>query len=122
MATNNEYALVLSDPGFDGSRLQRVTRELTTALDRQESLQARMPEGESRPGAKGDPVTLGAIVLTLIGSGGVVTALINVLKAYIDRHPSLKIEIKRPDGGTTTVSAENLSPTQLQSLHDFFKV
>jgi hypothetical protein len=122
MATQTDFGLLLSDESSDASRLQRITRELTTTLDRQRDLEARLPENDSLPGSKGDPVTIGAIVLTLIGSGGVVKSLIDVLKAYIDRQPSLKIEISRPDGSKTSVSAENLSPKQLESLHDFFKV
>jgi hypothetical protein len=121
METSRDFGLVVVEPDSDASRLQRLTREIAVSLGQRQDVRARILESETRQGAKGDPITIGAIVLTLIGSGGVVKSLVEVLRAWVDRKPTLKIEITRADGGKATVSAENLAPAQMESLCDFLK-
>jgi hypothetical protein len=95
MEAQNDFALAIKDTDADASRLQRLTRDLSVALDRQQDLRARIPEEAGRAGSKGDPITLGAIVVTLGAVG--IKSLMSVLKAYIERKPSLSIEITRPE-------------------------
>jgi hypothetical protein len=65
-------------------------------------------------GAKGDAVTAGTILLTLIGSGGVIVALVDVLKTYIARQPSLEFQFERPDGRKVRLSAQNFTAAQFE--------
>ena len=69
-------------------------------------------EGNCIVGKKGDAVAIGQIVLAALSSGTVV-AMFNVLKSYIDRKPSLKLEIETPDGKKLKIDAENLKKTQI---------
>ncbi|MFF4361232.1 hypothetical protein [Streptomyces sp. NPDC001604] len=43
------------------------------------------PSGPPPPGAKGDAVTIGAIVVALSASGGVLTALVDTLRDWLGR-------------------------------------
>ncbi len=70
-------------------------------------------ESEAVPGSKGDPITIGALLLTLMTSGGLV-ALIGVIKAYVERDASLELDFKREDGARLTLRAENLGKKQIE--------
>ncbi|MCI5114608.1 MAG: hypothetical protein D3912_07225 [Candidatus Electrothrix sp. AX1] len=49
-----------------------------------------------------------------MGGGGAIAALMPVLKAYVERKPTLRIEIERPDGSKMTLEAEHLRPGQIE--------
>ena len=107
--------LSLSSGVLSDESIQRLTYDLCGSLRRELDGDATLGESPSAPGTKGgDPVTIGTIVLSLIGSGGVAVALINLFKSYIDRGQHLKISVTRPDGKIVEVVADNLGPAQLQ--------
>jgi len=58
-------------------------------------------------GAKGDPITVGLIVMALIKSGAAV-ALLNCLKALFLREKKLKIKVTTKDGRTVELDATNV--------------
>ena len=78
--------------------------------------------------AKGDPVTIAAIVLTLVGTGGALTAavssggvlsrLVDVLEAYVKRE--LVIDLELPDGRRAKLSgpANTMRETVARLLRD----
>ena len=107
------------------TRLQSVTRDLVRHLNDQQGLRTELDASGEPEGAKGDPVTIGAIVLQLLAGGGVIVALIDVLKTYVQRVPSLEFTIERPDGGKLTLKGSHLTPEQsqqtLSELKEFFK-
>jgi hypothetical protein len=98
--------IIASD--LDPEDLQGLTRELSQTLRKETGVDTTLPEGAAGPGTRGDPVTLGTIIITALTSGAVV-ALFNVLKTYFERKPTLVMEFQRPDGKTFTVRAETLS-------------
>lgn len=102
--------IIASD--LDSEDLQDLTRELSQSLRRETDGIATLPEGAAGPGTKGDPVTLGIIILTALTSGTVV-AFFNVLKSYFERKPTLEMEFQRPDGKTFKVRAETLGKAQI---------
>jgi Effector Associated Constant Component 1 len=106
--------LKVSSDDLDGKTLQKLTRDLCKALNRENGLNATLAEEPGGTDTKGDVVTLGTIVLTLIGSGGVVVSLVNVLKSYVDRGRHLKIEIKGRNGETVSLTGDNLSGDQIK--------
>jgi Effector Associated Constant Component 1 len=110
---SSNIALELSCNDLDPSRIQSLTRELAKDLQRFGIGSVNLKEGFARLGAKGDPVTIGQIVLTLVGSGGVAVTLAQVLKAYVERKPSLHIEVVRPDGEKRVLDASSLNTSQL---------
>lgn len=82
---NDDIILKLECADYDDSRIDAVTRDLARSL-REEGVGAAMAsQWDAAPGKKGDPVTIGAIVLTLIQTGGVAVTLLQVLKAYLAR-------------------------------------
>ena len=100
-----ELTLTIRCDELDDSRLDMMARGMARSL-REEGIDAApAPAQDAAPGVKGDPVTLGAIVLGLIGSGGVAVTLLQVLKAYLERKSTLRFEITRADGRKVSLDA-----------------
>jgi Caspase domain len=108
-----ELKLCVSSDSRSGESLQHLTREFCAHLQRDGRFDAKIPEAACAPGAKGDPITIGSVLLTLLSSGAV-TALLHVIKAYCERESGLSFEIQRPDGEKVVVSGRNLSVSDLQ--------
>ena len=107
--------LSLSSANLSNEVIQDLTYDLCGALRRELDEDARISEElPISTGTKGDPITIGTIVLSLIGSGGVAVTLINLLKSYIDRGHHLKISVKGRNGETVEVAADNLRPEQIE--------
>lgn len=120
-----EVAVVLRDEDLNDSKLNSLAREMIANFNRQRGIEARVPDTGPSPGSKGDPVAVGTIVLQLLGSGGAIAVLLNGLKAYFLRKQSLVIDVKRKDGATFKLHADNLSDRHLETtvtqLSDFLK-
>ena len=108
---------------LSGGDLQKLTLDLSRTLNDETDAISVIPENPGGSGNKGDPITLGTLILTALSSGTVV-ALFNVLKSYIERKPSLEMEFKREDGRQFKIKAEQLNKDQidqtLQMANDFF--
>lgn len=109
-----DIGIQLSSSALADDDLDDLTRQLAQTITSETDIDVGLPERDTAPGAKGDAITLGSLVLTFISSGAAV-ALFEVLKTYFAREPSLEIALKRADGAEVTVSARNLAPGQ---LHD----
>ncbi|MEJ2366392.1 MAG: hypothetical protein P8017_17290 [Deltaproteobacteria bacterium] len=107
-----DTTLKIHSHDLDPEDLQRLTRELSRTLKQETGVNTTMPEGPAGPGARGDPITLGTIIITALSSGTVV-ALFHVLKSYFERKPTLEIEFQRPDGNTFKIRAETLGQAQV---------
>ena len=92
--------------------LQLLTQELCQTINQETELSARQAVGEPVPGTRGDPITIGHLVLTLLTSGTAV-ALVHVLKAYVERNSSFTGVVRRADGASFEITAENLSGRQV---------
>ena len=118
---NSTLQLTASD--LSDEDLQKLTLELSKTLNDETEAKATIPEKPGGPGSKGDPITLGTIILAALSSGTVV-ALFNVIKSYIERKPSLELEFKLKDGQQLKIKAEQLNKDQIdQTIHmanDFF--
>jgi hypothetical protein len=91
---------------------QQLARDLAVRLSREEGVEAKPAQAAAARGTKGDPVTIGTIIISALGSGGVIAALLGVLKSYIERHPKIRFELER-DGQKIVIAAEDLTPEQL---------
>ncbi|SRR6266851_1208449 len=121
MQANAQVFLRLTDERADLSTLQDITQRLANRLDCERDISASVPNVASVLGKKGDLVTLGTIVLSLIGSGGVVVTLLNVLRSYVEQVPELKIDLEK-NGNKVSLSAHNfkdLNQTQ-EIINKFF--
>jgi len=82
----------VSAPGASSDLVADVTQRLMTELNRELGPVASRVAEKAAPGAKGDPVTLGAIVLALI-SAGVTKQIAQILVQYIKRNPRYVIQV-----------------------------
>jgi hypothetical protein len=125
MSKGQDVSVQLRCPDLDDSRLQSMTFDVMTSLRDQNIGKVRQPEKPVEVGMKGDPVTIGTIIMTLIGSGGVAVTLIDAMRPYFERKPVLKVELSRPDGKKVVLDAESVSPKQLsvtsEILNRFFE-
>ena len=119
-----DSTLQLTASDLSDEDLQKLTLELSKTLNDETEAKATLPENSGGPGSKGDPITLGTIILTALSSGTVV-ALFNVIKSYLERKPSLELEFKREDGQQLNIKAEQLHKDQLdhtiQLAKDFIR-
>ena len=115
-----DVTIEISSKALSAEELDRITRQLAGALEQETDLAPVLPTTESGPGVKGEPVTIGALILTFISSGAAV-ALFGVLKAYFSREPSLKIDLKKPDGSELSLSAQNMDPARVDETLDHLK-
>jgi hypothetical protein len=109
MTRESSFRLQLTCSDLDESSLQAITREVAKSLRDESVGKATLLEPATHSGAKGDPITIGNIVLALVGSGGVAVSLVQVLKAYVERKQTLTVELVKPDGTKLSFTAENLA-------------
>lgn len=107
-----DATLSLHDSRMAAEDLQNLTAELLQSIKQETELTAKLPEERGGAGTKGGEVTIGELVLVALNSPAVV-ALFQVLKAYIERKPTLRFEIKTADGRELKLEAEHLSPEQI---------
>jgi hypothetical protein len=88
------------------ARLAQLTQELGLDLSRA-GVQARTIEAPAVQGDKGEPITLGVLVLALVTSGAV-TAAIECFKAYLSRERTLTIKFKHAGGTQVEVTGRNV--------------
>jgi Effector Associated Constant Component 1 len=87
-------------------RVAQLTRDLAHSLSLA-GIQARPPEAPPVSGQRGDPFTLGVLVLALVTSG-TVRAAIECFKAYLSRERTLIIKIARADRTPVEVTSQNV--------------
>jgi hypothetical protein len=105
--------LQISSPTLSEEELDALTRQLAQTIGNETDIPVQIPESRSISGAKGDPITIGVLVLSFLTSGTAV-ALIGVFKSYFSRVSNLAIEVKRPDGSQVSISAQNMKAEQIQ--------
>jgi hypothetical protein len=99
--------------------LQYLTDDLCQTLNRERGIEATYTNQPVESGTKtADPIAIGQIALALVGGGGVVVTLINVLNTYLSRVNHLEIELKNEKGESIRISG-NLKPEQLSRLTGF---
>ncbi|CAK8723426.1 hypothetical protein GMJAKD_12750 [Candidatus Electrothrix aarhusensis] len=112
--------LSLHHNGMSDEDIQELTIDLKNSVNQETELIARLPEEAGGPGTKGDAVTLGQMFLAALSSGTVV-ALLQLLKAYIERTPKITITIEHPDGRKISIEGEDLKAGQLEQTTEAMK-
>lgn len=104
-------------PEDDAEKLAELTRQLRTELMELDIESANLVRAGKIPaGAKtGEPITWGALLVTLAASGGVLTALINVLQSWLTRHEQRGVSLE-VDGDKLEV--KGMSSQEQQQLID----
>ena len=88
------------------TRLAQLTRDLERDLSRA-GIRAQPAEVPPIPGEKGEPITLGVLVLALVTSG-TVKVLIECIKTYLSRERTLTIKVARADGVQVELTSRNV--------------
>ena len=123
--SSNEPALLsvllvpVPDPEAEPEEVDRATRQLRAEIDDVDwdSLQA-VPGPDAPDRAKGDPVTIGAFLLALSASGGVLPSLINTVRDWLARQGgSHRIAITI---NGDTIELDRASAEQQRQLVDAF--
>lgn len=99
----------------DDDELDRLTRQLRDEIDELDVEAARLARGTPEPGAKGDPITIGGIVVAL-ASAGVFTGLVELLKSWALRREGRTVTLKAKAGDQEvelTYSPAETSPEQM---------
>jgi len=113
--------LSLSATDLDEDDLQNLTHGLCRDLRDEVGINAHLVTQPAAIGHKGDLSVLGQIVLSGLGAGGFAVALVNVLKSYIERKPSLQFELQKKDGDKLTIKAEDLRGDDMTRLTQVIK-
>jgi hypothetical protein len=100
--------LSISATDLDNEFLQELTRRLCQDLRDEASVEASLAEQPAGFGTKGDLATIGQIVIAAVSASGPIVALVNVLKAYVQRKPSLQFEFQTRDGDKVKITADDL--------------
>jgi membrane-associated two-gene conflict system component 1 (EACC1) len=105
------FTLSVSAAALSDTRVARLTRDLERDLIRG-GIKARSLETSPALGEKGEPVTLGVLAVALISSGAV-KALVECMKAYLSREPSLVIKLRNSNGIQAEINARNVASTDV---------
>ena len=101
---------------LDEQGLQDMAQDLCATINDETPASASVAEQPSagETGNKGDVVSIGTLILTLLGSGGVAVSLIGVLKSYVERGRPIEIEMERPDGKKLKIKADNVENEKIE--------
>jgi hypothetical protein len=113
--------LSFSATDLDESDLRRLTLRLCNELN-EAGVDATPHTQPAAIGDKsGDLPVWGQIVITALGTGGFAVALVNVLKSYIERKPSLQFELQKKNRDKLTIRAEHLRGDDITRLTQMIK-
>ena len=116
--------LTLSSKEIQGKALQDLTQDFRDTLAREARIDAQLKTTSPAQGEKGEPITMGVLVLAFITSGTAV-GLINAISAYFARSKKLEFTLKKANGDRISIKSENLTPEEreqtLHQLQDFLQ-
>ncbi|MCA1671634.1 MAG: hypothetical protein LC799_05345 [Actinobacteria bacterium] len=123
-AAGSVNALLVLEPDLDldpdPEACERLTRQLRAELTKLGVKSDRLAAGGTPPeGAKGtDPVTVGAVIVALSASGGVLSGLIETLRGWLDYHSRRHRISVTIDGDT--IELERATAGQQRDLVDAY--
>ncbi len=88
--------LEIQETDADAERLDQLTVFLAGELNQLGVDWARPSAGSAPPGAKGDPIALGALVISVLPN--LAPKLVEFLQAWVMRGENRKVKIKTPAG------------------------
>ena len=110
-----------AEPDTDAEDLERLTRQLRDELSELDVQADLVTSGPAPANTKaGDVIEWGTLLLTLAASGGVITALINAIQAWLTNRTqpaTITIEI----GGEKLQITGNPSPEQQRLIEAFLQ-
>ena len=103
----------------DGEELDRLTRRVRDEIAELNVEAVKLAPGKDLPaGAKGDPITIGSIIVTL-ASAGVFTGLVEVLKSWVLRREGRTVKFKAKVQGQEVEMTYSQASTSPQEMSRF---
>lgn len=96
---------------FDKDALGMLMRDMNADLN--EEFESKFEEQAGSAGGKG-LMEFAPIILSLVGTGGVVVSLINVFNTYLSKSPTLELEMQKKNGNKIKIKAVDLEPERLR--------
>jgi hypothetical protein len=113
--------LSISSNELSDDRLQKLASDLCRTINKETDIEAELPEDIGKKGARGEPITLGLILLTILKSGSVI-AFLKVLQSYLEREgPSITFTIKKANGSEVALDAKNMRPDQIRAIKEIIE-
>jgi hypothetical protein len=101
--------------GDDEEKSFFLSREFSSDVARLNGVVSHAPPAAAiAPGKKGDPFTMGAIVIAAVSSGGALTALVGTIGSYLARDRRTEVEIQTADGRKVRVSSQGFKRAELE--------
>lgn len=108
--------LSVSATDLDEESIQELTRQLCQDLRYEAGIESSLAKESAGSGTKGELEMLGQVLIAAVGAGGSIVALVNVLKAYVERKPSLQIKVQKKSGDAVEIIANDLRGHDLTKL------
>jgi hypothetical protein len=103
--TYQTLKLTIGDREGDLERTDELTQGLRTELLELEVAEIHFERAKEVPaGSKGDPITIGTLLLSLAASGGVLTTLINAIQSFLSRNDKRTVTLEGKDGDKVTIT------------------
>ena len=100
--------------GDDEEKSLSLSQEFASDVARLSGVVSHAPPSAAHePGKRGDPLTLGAIVIAAISSGAI-SSLVTTIGSYLTRDKRTEVEISRPDGLKIKISSARSNLAELQ--------
>jgi hypothetical protein len=112
-----EASLSIQAADLHDEDVQSLAFEMYRAINTETDAEARFPEETPAAGTKGAMAAIGALVLKVL-TGETVGALVGVLKSFVERHPTMELELERPDGKKMKLSGRNLRSDQIATTRE----
>lgn len=106
-----QIALTLHSDDLSDSATQARLRQLAREIEARSDATTELAREGATPGTKGDAVTIGTLLMTLMTSGAAVAAL-GVLKSWVEKDKTISFTLKRPDGTEISVNASNIAEAE----------
>jgi len=108
--------LSVSATDLDEESIQELTRQLCQDLRYEAGIESSLAKESAGSGTKGELEMLGQVLIAAVGAGGSIVALVNVLKTYVERKPSLQIKVQKKSGDVVEIIANDLPGHDLTKL------
>jgi hypothetical protein len=92
--------------GDDEERSFFLSQEFSSDVARLPGVSSHAPSASPDPGKRGDPITLGAIIIAAVSGGGALTALVSTIGSYLARDRRTEVEVATPDGRKLRISSQ----------------
>lgn len=103
--------------GDDEEKSFFLSQEFSSDVARLPGVSSHVPaSGAPEAGKRGDPFTLGAIVIAAVSGGGAVTALVGTIGSYLGRDRRTEVEIQTHDGRKVRISSQMFKQKEMEEL------